>query len=139
VSKDGAEFHTTAYRWVIAFGIFGLIINAIMATQIFAAVSVQMSDAIGIDFFWVEFSMLSCNLVIIPMNFGAAYLYNKWQQRYVLYFACALQLAGAWLRVGYVLYDQFWSVIVGQFLIFSTAPMTHNIIGLVSNTWFPEH
>ena len=30
--KEELEYRTTPYRWLIALGIFGLIINAIMAT-----------------------------------------------------------------------------------------------------------
>ena len=73
------------------------------------------------------------------MNFGASYLYNKWSQRSVLYFACVLQFVGAWIRLGFVFWDQWWLLIVGQLLIFTSAPLVHNIIGLISNTWFPEN
>jgi hypothetical protein len=75
-SSTEVEFKTTPYRWVIAFSLFGLILNAIMPTQIFSTVSLTISDVLEIDFFWVQFTMLSCNLVIIPMNFGASWLYN---------------------------------------------------------------
>ena len=90
LTTSETEIRTTPYRWVIALGLFGLILNAIMATQIVSAVSVLVSTALEIDFFWVQFSMLSCNLVIIPMNFGASSLYNAWPQRWVLYFSCML-------------------------------------------------
>jgi len=82
--------------------------------------------------------MLSCNLVIIPMNFGASSLYNALEQKKVLYIACALQLVGAWVRIGFVFWGQFWFVILGQLIIFASAPLSHNIIGMVANTWFPE-
>jgi hypothetical protein len=45
---------------------------------------------------------------------------------------------GAWLRMGFSFWGQWWFVLAGQLIIFSSAPMPHNIIGLISNTWFPE-
>lgn len=75
-TRDHQEFKTTPYRWVVASAIFGLIFNVIMSTQIFAAVSVDVSIALQISIFWVTFSMVSANLVIVPMNFVASSLYN---------------------------------------------------------------
>lgn len=132
------EFKTTKYRWLVAFSIFGLVLNAIMTTQLFATVSEQVSTATGIDLFWVLFSMLSCNLIIIPMNFVVPSMYNAWSQRTVLYICCFIQFFGAWLRLAYIFWGSFWLLIVGQWLIFSTAPMCHNIIGLIAAQWFPE-
>lgn len=48
-----SQYRTTPYRWAVAFCIFVLILNAIMATPIFAAVNTEMSVALGIPFFWI--------------------------------------------------------------------------------------
>lgn len=40
--------------------------------------------------------------------------------------------------MGFVMWGSWWIIIVGNLLIYTSAPMAHNVIGLIANTWFPE-
>jgi hypothetical protein len=73
------------------------------------------------------------------MNFGASKLYHHFPRWAVLYLACALQLVGAWLRMGFVWSGHFNFVLLGQALIFASGPITHNVISTFANVWFADN
>ena len=134
---DEKEYTLTRYRWVILFLFSGCVLNPSLVGIGYSPIALQVSEAYGVNIFWVNFCALSSSVWYVPMTMCSSLMYSKMKRHHVMIIAAAMQVAGAWFRL--IPCDQkFWPILVGQTIVAASLPIVLNAVSLVANLWFGE-
>ena len=129
------EYQVSAYRWVILFAFFNLLVSISSVQTSLTPVCQPLAVAFKVQTIVVTMSSIVFSITYIPMTFVAIKIFKEMKLSTVFRIACVIAIAGSWIRVLAEENKNFYWVLAGYTLISLAYPILLSAITLVCNRW----
>jgi hypothetical protein len=128
----------TAYRWVILFAFFNLLVAISSVQTSLTPVCQPLAVAFGVQTIVVTMSSIVFSITYIPMTFIAIKMFKEMKLSLVFRMAAVIAVSGAWIRVLSEKSKNFFWILVGYTVISLAYPILLSAVTLVCNRWLAD-
>jgi len=132
------EYKVSAYRWVIIFAFFNLLVAISSVQTSLTPVCKPLAVAFQVHTIIVTMSSIVFSITYIPMTFIAIKMFKEMKLSTVFRIASVIAILGGWIRVLAEESKSFYWILVGYTVISLSYPILLSAVTLVCNRWMGD-